>query len=48
MQREEVEMFPLLEQHLCQQQQRAIVWRTLRWGGGQGGGGEHPESVGGG
>lgn len=30
MAREEAEVFPLLERHLCATQQRAMVWRTLR------------------
>lgn len=30
MQREEAEVFPLLEASLCAAQQRAMVWRTLR------------------
>jgi zinc finger-like protein len=30
MAREESQVFPLLERHLCATQQRAMVWRTLR------------------
>lgn len=30
MQREEADVFPLLEQHLCEAQQRSMVYRTIR------------------
>jgi hypothetical protein len=30
MQREEADVFPLLEGHLCEAQQRVLVYRTLR------------------
>ncbi len=30
MEREETDVFPLLEAHLCEQQQRMLLYRTIR------------------